>query len=231
MPHLVLLGDSIFGNPAFVVGLPRRFRRPCIAFALLASTLLPAEMRAQGSTVPRDSAAFAGAAVIRLRNGPNPVDIAGDGSQGTVFVARRENFNAHGYSTIAFYVHANGDGLPAEWHTIPFVGGRYDEHLATHEGADCILTDVRIVRARRGEPVTVIVGRRDEGDSFAAPAAVRFDVYRLVRNSESLAGEPLYRFERERTIPSGREWCDVNEAFRRELGLGAAGVAEAEGGR
>ncbi|HEX6747637.1 MAG TPA: hypothetical protein VF092_10140 [Longimicrobium sp.] len=200
--------------------------------AASALVLTASAARAQGSTVRADSAAFAGAVVFRLRNGPNPLDIVGNGGGGMVFVAWRENYNAHGYAQVAFY--ARGRSIPEDsvlWQLVPFFGGERGFDVAqTHMGADCVLVDLRVVRPRRGGPVAVVVGEREHGDSYIAEETVRFHVYRLETNRDGVPGWPLHRFEHQRTITPTRRYCDINEAFRRELGLGAHGAVAAEFG-
>jgi hypothetical protein len=175
--------------------------------------------------------------VLVLKNGANPVDLLGDGTKGQAFVAWRGNYNAHGFSTVAFYVLANsdrGDTKPV-WQVVPFFGGRNDrdpvpELYHTVEGADCILSDLRVLRHDHS-PVEIVVARREFGESFAASAAVQFDYYKLVRNSDGIPGWPPYYFEHSRSAPAKQSYCDVNEAFEQELGLGTNGLSQGEGGR
>jgi len=195
--------------------------------------ILPHSSIAQGTPVPKSGAPFAKSTVLVLHNGTNALDLVGDGKQAMVFAARRENFNAHGYSSVAFYVHAAAaDGPGLEWHLVPFFGGPTDiDVFRTAEGADCTLADLRVFRARAGGPVSVILAEREPGESFADAAPLRFDVYRLEKNRQGIAGWPLYYFQWERDIRPERPYCDVNEAFAQELGLGKAGLGRGEGGR
>jgi len=200
--------------------------------ALVWAAALP-ELLAAQSTVRQDSIRFAAGTIVHLRNGANAVDLLGNGSRGSVIVGRRENYNAHGYSLATFYTLARvREGTPTLWHLIPlFAMTPVTDGVSTAEGADCILQDMRLVRLRRGGPVTLIVARRDVGETYASLAPVRFSVYELRRNDDGEAGWPLYRFELQGTIRARRPYCDVNEAFARELGLGRDGLGEAEGGR
>lgn len=52
-----------------------------------------------------------------------------------------------------------------------------------------------------------------------------------MRNTDGLTGWPSFYFEHSRTVPAKRMYCDVNEAFERELGLGRNGLGYGEGGR
>lgn len=169
--------------------------------------------------------AFSNWSLIPLRNGPNEIDIDGDGHQDLVFVAWRDNANAHGYEFVNFYHSGNTDD--AKWQVVPFEGlaeglnGRpLDDSFRTHQGADCVLRAIAVVRkpATR-EPVTVVVGERDFGQSYADSAGVKFVVYRIVRNDNGTPGWPALYFQRDTTIEAKSKHCDVNEAFSSELGI------------
>lgn len=56
-----------------------------------------------------DSLGFARAyAAVPLLAGPSPVDLLGDGGRGVMLIARTENGNAHGHSTVTFAVRPRG---------------------------------------------------------------------------------------------------------------------------
>jgi hypothetical protein len=172
---------------------------------------------------------------VALRNGPNTIDLLGDGTPAQAFVAWRGNFNAHGHSTVAVYVRAPSDldDKRPDWQIVPRFGGPDaresggDELLGTTEGADCTLRDLRIVE-HRGAPAELVVARRELGTSYADSAATQFDYYRLARNTEGHAGQPRYYFELTRTVPARRQYCDVNVAFDQELHLGRHGIGHGE---
>lgn len=175
--------------------------------------------------------------VIALENGSNNVDLLGDGTTAQVFVAWRGNYNAHGYSLVTFSVLAMGDldDKTKVWQVVPFFGGEPNENgrtdaFRTFEAADCILGDLRLV-SHPHAPVEVVIAKRELGSSFADSAPVRFSYYTLARNTDDTPGWPPYYFKLTRTVPAKRQYCDVNEAFRRELGLSARGIGYAKGGR
>ncbi len=183
--------------------------------------------------VTKGAAGSAARRVVSLKNGANVVDLLGDGTKAQVFVGWRENYNAHGFSTVAFYVFAtSGIGDTAGvWQVVPFYGGaRGGDVYRTSEGADCTLSDLRVLR-RKHAPIEIIIATRRLGESFADSAAVRFDYYQVARNADGVPGWPPYYFEHVRTVRGKRPYCDVNEAFDRELGLGTIGLGHGEGGR
>jgi hypothetical protein len=158
-----------------------------------------------------------------LRNGLNRVDFTGDGKADLVVIAHRENFNAHGFDVVSF--HANDGGLLQ----VPLFDGDDEAQFATISGgADCVLHDLRLLPGKRGEPATLVRADRVLGDSYAADAEVTFTWYALRRNVDSDVGYPEYRFERTRKTKAEKAYCDVGDAFAKELGLPATSAA---GGR
>jgi hypothetical protein len=206
-------------------------RRSRFAFSL--AILAACRAPHAGSAAP---AATASDSVVVLGNGLNAADLLGDGTRAQVFVAHRSNYNAHSGTTATFYVFATSDLSDSRiWQIVPFFGGPRDgttgnESFRTAEGADCILDDMRLIR-HHGAPAEVVMATRELGQSFADPANVKFLYYRLVRNSDERVGWPTFYFQYDKTIAASRTYCDVNEAFRRELGLGSVGLGRAEGGR
>jgi len=186
----------------------------------LAAGLWP--VMAEGQAKP-----FTRMQVITLQNGPNQVDIDGDGQTDLIFIAWRENYNAHGFDMVTFYVlYKDAWQARQQWYLIPFFdekGVPRETSYRTTMGADCVLSDLRVLRpvSPANAPVTVIIGDRDFGASYADVALVKFRVYRLAHNKEGLPGEPPYYFKLERTLRGHKKYCDINEAFRKELGLGS----------
>jgi hypothetical protein len=199
-----------------------------IPLALLLALALPASLDgAPPAPPPTDNAALASATVMPLRNGANTVDLLGNGARASVFVARRKNFNAHGYSAVTFYIHGRaGAGNAPEWQLVPFFRDTPEMDIVrTDETPGCTLGDLRLVRVRRHAPAAVIVAVREPGASPAEAAPVRFDVYHLQENTKREPGWPRYYFQFERSVAASKPYCDVNDAFQDELKLGGPGVA------
>lgn len=178
------------------------------------------------SAAPEQANAFKGFEVIALRNGSNEIDINGDGLKDLIFIAWRENYNAHGFDMFTFYLQVTSDIRPKEkWYLVPFFdekGVPNKTSLTTAMGADCVLSDIRVIRpvSPKNAPVTVVIGTRDFGESYADEASVKFLVYELRHTEEGLPGEPPYYFQQSKTIPGQGKYCDINKAFQKELGLG-----------
>jgi len=200
-----------------------RMRLVTFFLALLLTRPLGAQARADSLKPTRS---FAAMQVVRLNNGSNAVDLDGDGRPDAVFMAWRENYNAHGYNHVTFYVSYADQYQPVRrWYLVPFFdarGSQTADSYNTGQGADCVLSDIRVLRpATSGSgPVTVITGKRDMGQSFADTAAVTFVVYELARNTDAVPGAPPMYLQARQTIRGRRAYCDINEAFQRELGVG-----------
>jgi hypothetical protein len=176
----------------------------------------------------RDNA-LKGLEVITLKNGSNEIDINADGLKDQIFVAWRENFNDHGFDMFTFYLRFNKKIMPDiipndEWYLVPFFNKEGVENsLTSFEEADCTSSDIRVLRPAlpKKAPVIVIVGIRDyEFPAVDERASVRFLVYELKHNKENIAGFPPYYFQCVRTILGQKKYCDINDAFQEELGLG-----------
>ena len=160
--------------------------------------------------------------VVHLNNGANAVDLDADKRADLIVVAWRENNNAHSYDLFTFYV----NNPSAREHPLNLVvvadsvGHRFSEVVRTEFGADCVLTDLRVLQPRAG-PDLLVIARRDFGDSYSDSLPVTFTVYRLAIFDEGVPGVPPLQFVRERTIRSKGKYCDVEHAFLTELGLGA----------
>lgn len=202
-------------------------RPPLVLVAVAGLLLVPTPSLAQGRVGPnRMSRPFAGWVIVPLVNGPNQVDLDGDGRPDEVIVARRENGNAHDFSVFTFLAHSvSAYSDTVQWNLLPFFDGRGQEldALATTEGADCLLGTVWLVResGRAGNALGVLDGDREVGESYAAPAPVRFTLYRLFVNDSGAIGSPRLSFRVQRTFRAPKPYCDVRNAAA-ALGLTAA---------
>jgi hypothetical protein len=160
-------------------------------------------------------------AVVPLKNGPNQLDLDGDGRMDLVFVAWRDNANAHGFNYITFY--RSGPGTPA-WNLVPFFSKDDTSTFTsfeTYQGADCVFRDLRILRPRNkpASSVVIVVAERPFGETFISKEPVKFTVYRSALNADGIPGSPPFYFRAAEMITSKASYCDVGEAFRSELGI------------
>src|SRR5467141_2646538 len=103
--------------------------------------------------------AFSRMDVLVLNEGPNNLTLKGWPPTDLVMRAWRENFNAHGFYYYTFYVqHPDSEDGRTRWELVPFAtGNRFENGIATSQGADCVLRDVRVLRPKKPpDPVTVL---------------------------------------------------------------------------
>jgi hypothetical protein len=159
--------------------------------------------------------------VISLHNGPNEIDLDGDGIKDDIFIAWRGNEDAHGYERITFY--RKTINKEHAWELVPFFNrqGKFElDSQRTTLGADCALGVVVVIEANeKNSPVAVLVANRELGKSYADPAHVSFSYYELARNADGIPGWPSIYWKETRTIESMRDYCDVKDALRSELGV------------
>ena len=90
--------------------------------------------------------------------------------------------------------------------------------LTASGGADCSLQDFRFI-VSPGRDLQLVTAQRESGTSFTDVADVTFTYFSLKRNSADDTGRPLYYFESTTSTKAKAQYCDVNEAFKQELGL------------
>lgn len=161
------------------------------------------------------------ATTVHLRYGINQVNIGDSGADGMAVLGRRENFNAHGFDVFTFYVRPiKHKSDSKDWQLVSVFDGEKEAlTLTVGGGADCILHDFRLVRDSVRGSLRLIVAERDMGNSYADTAAVHFKFYALRRNDSAEAGRPLYYFELVQNSMAKAYYCDVEDAFIKELGL------------
>jgi hypothetical protein len=158
--------------------------------------------------------------VVKLEYGENRIDFNNDGVPDLVVVGHRENFNAHDYDVISFYVNESRDEHRRLAVVPMFDHDKESVTLAAAGGADCRLHDFRLLRPKHGNQSLLIVADRKMSDSFFEDNTVTFSYFRLERNSAESVGWPYLYFNLSEVRQAEAKYCDVNQAFRSELGLG-----------
>jgi hypothetical protein len=91
----------------------------------------------------------------------------------------------------------------------------------TGGGADCVLEDYRLFADPANHSSVLIIATREFGEHFADEQMVAFEYFKLARNLEGLPGAPALYFKSEKQWNSKKKYCDVNDAFKGELNIGA----------
>jgi hypothetical protein len=194
--------------------------RSMAAIAILAAWSAP---------VPASGAGAPGSAVVPVENGMHRIML---GKQAVMVLrAHRENYNVHSFDLVSFYV-MDGSGSRGRMDLIPLFN---DDQAKVRErtdvtitgGADCLLQDFRLLQPDGVQPARLVVAERDFGDSYAADATVRFTYFRLARNDDELEGFPQLYFKFQKRAISRQKYCDVNDAFDRELKMGKSSGSDA----
>lgn len=74
--------------------------------------------------IAASSSGFDGYSPVLINNGPNTLHLAGHDVQ--AFRAWRENYNAHGFDLITFYMKGDGASTDGAWNLLPVFGGAGD---------------------------------------------------------------------------------------------------------
>lgn len=172
--------------------------------------------------------ALDGYRVVPIRNGITPFDFGTHGGKaaarklpGYIVVSHRENFNAHGFDVISFHAYEPGEQQKILGLISIFAEGDKEQYnVNVSGGADCVLHDFRLLESTRGKPALLVVADHDPGETFVDPASVSFHYYRLGENADGTPGEPHLYFKQVDVRTSKRNYCDVGDAFKAELGLG-----------
>jgi hypothetical protein len=168
--------------------------------------------------------------VVRLVYGVNAVGFGPAGTQGTVLLGWRENFNAHGFGVGTFYLKSPEGAIPAGfqhdgvlelvtvWDDVK--GSKEALSVTTSGGADCVLHDFRLLVSNQHKPSLLVLADREMGETFTDEERVTFRTFTLKQNVEAMPGPPTYYFDLTDQRVATRKYCDVEKAFRNELGLG-----------
>jgi hypothetical protein len=172
---------------------------------------------------------FSSYKVVRIVYGVNAVDFGPSATHGTVLLGWRENFNAHGFGVATFYLNAPKGavsglqrddmlGLVSVWD-----GQKEELTVRTSGGADCVLHDFRLLISNEHKPSLLVLADRKMGGTFVDEESVTFKTYTLKQNVEQMPGPPTYYFDLTEQRTAKRKYCDVEKAFRDELGFDGNG--------
>jgi hypothetical protein len=159
-----------------------------------------------------------------ISNGLNYLDLDGDGEKDIIVKGYRNNISAHTFSVISFYSSRKMDNQKKsnikrlDIISIGHVPDKEEYQLFTHEGADCILRDFRLVKIENNKKVYLIKAeRRLSGEkTYADKDIIKFAIYELQYDDEE---DRFFFFNKINEFGSTRKYCDVNVAFKQELGI------------
>jgi hypothetical protein len=157
-----------------------------------------------------------------IKNGINYIDINGDGKKDIIMSGYRDDISAHSFSVYSFYIYKKLDRKenPYEWQIVSI--DSHGEHggneiskyvITTHQGADCVLKDARLARFNGDSSYYLVIADRPIGESYVDSLKVKFTFYKLVFDET----ENRFIYEKAKEINSIKKYCDVEEAFSKEL--------------
>lgn len=209
-----------------------RHSRSALAKGTMLATLLLFSPAVAEEALPR----FDAKDMVPLVHGPNWVDLDGDGHKDLVMKSRIAINSPHSLSLYSFHIWAKakphgtdgqGDELlepEINWYAVSFPErepplGTFS--VSTHQGADCLLRDYRLIvhreKGRKINAVLLIEAQRDSGESYADRAPVTFTVYHLEKGSVKALNE--FAFIKAGEFKAAKPYCSVINAFNDELGL------------
>jgi len=156
--------------------------------------------------------------VIKIENGVNYIDLNGEGKKDIVIKAWFENFTAHGYYLYTFIINRPDYASGKNWLVVPIELEKkaFEDSFRTSQGADCVIRDIRLMKDGNNK-VELIIAERPLEESFSESRKVTFYRYQLKEDREGLPGSPRFRFQLHDKWVSKNAYCDVNEAFEKEL--------------
>jgi hypothetical protein len=193
-----------------------------VTLGLLAALFMPrSDARSPAPVVD-----FSTYKVVNLVYGVNAVRFGPAGTQGTVLLGWRENFNAHGFGVATFYLTTPKDaasgfqrfGLVSIWDDVK--DSREALSITTSGGADCVLHDFRLLISSQQKPALLVLADRTTGETFVDEETVTFKMYTLEQNMARTPGLPTFYFALTEQRVANRTYCDVEKAFQDDLGLG-----------
>jgi hypothetical protein len=203
----------------------------CRYLGFVSLALIAAATMAQSDAKPSASAVdFGTYKVVKLVYGVNAVSFGPAGTQGTVLLGWRDNFNAHGFGVGTFYLKAPQGTIPPSFQNDDVLrlvtvwddvkGSKEALTVTTSGGADCVLHDFRLLISTQHKPSILVLADREMGESFIDEERVTFKTYTLTQNVEAMPGTPAFYFDLTGQRVAKRKYCDVEKAFQDELGLG-----------
>lgn len=156
--------------------------------------------------------------VFPVPYGLSHVPLTHDGVRALLVRARLDNVNAHGFDVLSIYALVNGSAKRSPFLLVSVWDQDKERlELTAGGGADCLLHGFRLLGGP-GRDLQLVLAQRDFGRSYADEGDVTFTRYVLKHNT-SEPGRPDYYFQSDRSFKAKHKYCDVNEAFSRELGL------------
>jgi hypothetical protein len=153
-----------------------------------------------------------------IANGLSYIDLNGDGEKDIIVKGYRSHISAHRFSVISFYlVKKIANQKRLDIISIGQLPDKEEYQLFTHEGADCVLRDFRLIKIKNSEKIYLIKAERylPPEKTYAEKDIVEFIIYELQYDDI----EDRFFFNKIGQFKTTKKYCDVNVAFKQELGI------------
>ena len=171
--------------------------------------------------------------MVKIVNGPNWIDMNGDGHLDLVMKSRVSIWGtSHSYSVYSFFIYTennvtNPEIYETNWSSINIIDndaskyGYGENTKQTYEGAECIITDYRIAMARINNKISawLIMAQRDLGEGFWDQQPYMFTFFKLENDEDPQNGYERLAFIKKGTSTTTNKDCGANEAFFHEFGF------------
>jgi hypothetical protein len=149
-----------------------QFAAACRYFTFVSLVLIAAATMSQSDARPSASPVDLGTyRVVKLVYGVNAVSFGPTGTQGTVLLGWRENFNAHGFGVGTVYLKAPKGTIPTGFQNDDVLGlvtvsddikdSKEALTVTTSGGADCVLHDFRLLISTDHKPSLLVTADRE----------------------------------------------------------------------
>jgi hypothetical protein len=151
---------------------------------------------------------------VRIKNGLNNIDIDGDNAKDIIMNGYRGNITAHDFDAYSFYIFMDKiSNIVAISDSDDVSKDKYE--IFTHKGADCILRDIRLFKNKDEKSYNLVIAEREFGETYVDEKKVTFSLYKLDYDND----ETRFIFRKYGEIKSKNNYCDVEEAFKKELDM------------
>ncbi len=151
---------------------------------------------------------------VRIKNGLNNIDIDGDNAKDIIMNGYRGNITAHDFDAYSFYIFMDKiSNIVAISDSDDVSKDKYE--IFTHKGADCILRDIRLFKNKDEKSYNLVIAEREFGETYVDEKKVTFSLYKLDYDND----ETRFIFRKYGEIKSKNNYCDVEEAFKKELNM------------
>jgi hypothetical protein len=153
-----------------------------------------------------------------IDNGITNIDVDGDGQKDLIVKGYVDNISPHSVDIYTFYILKYDSINNKNIYNLVKINFTKEEqyYVGTSRGADCDLLDIRIGKFDLNfKSLQLIIGERESGVTYVDQMPVTFTYFHLNYDEDF----NQYIYEPYKKVVSKNKYCNVQEAFEKELGL------------